>query len=62
MTALEIILIVILWVGYGAFATYQTKDLDLDEENVFVWFFIYIIFSPIVFVVKALYGAFKKYR
>jgi len=60
MTNLEITLIAIIWIGYGVFAVYQSKDL---EDSVVVPLFgVYIIFSPIVFIIKALYGVFKQYK
>ncbi len=54
------ILIAIIWIGYGAFAAYQT-DCEGDLNDKAGYYFLYIIFAPIVFIIKALYGAFKIY-
>ncbi len=61
MTNLEAILIMIVWVGYGIFAAYQS-DNTISEENKVAQYFFYAILSPIVFICKALYGAFKTYK
>lgn len=57
MTNLEISLIVIFWIGYGAFAAYQT-DGGKDTTD----YIMYIILSPLVFFTKAIYGIFKRYK
>lgn len=50
MTTYEVITIIIIWIAYGVFAAYKTKE----------WCFtiLFIIFSPLVFVVRYLLGAF----
>ena len=78
------ILIIIIWVGYGLFALYQTKAtyknthprhgkttnfLEIYDEDgcketnyVILWRCTYILFAPIIFLIKCLYGAFKRYE
>ncbi len=62
MTILEIILTGILWTAYGAFAAYQSRESIGNEEGLIALYFIYIICSPIVFLIKAIYGVFKEYK
>lgn len=66
MTPLEITLIVIIWVGYGIFAIKQTEELYKDADDggpiALGMCTAYIIFAPLVFIAKAVYGALKKYR
>ena len=60
MTPLENILIALLWVGYGAFAAYQSRrTIWYDDAGLYV---AYIYFAPLVFVAKCIYGAFKEYK
>lgn len=69
MTTLEIILTAIIWIAYGVFAAYQTEESasnvlteSYKKDNVAtVSLFIIIIFSPIVFIGRAVIGIFKKY-
>lgn len=66
MTTLEITLLGIIWIGYGIIAIIQTEEL-YDEitsprGNSYIIAFLYIVFSPLIFIAKALYGAFKKYN
>jgi hypothetical protein len=56
MTDLESILTIIIWVGYGAFSAYQTKN-PYDEVGVYV---INIFFAPLIFISRALTGALGK--
>ena len=64
MTPLEQIFFAIIWIGYGAFAAYQTKTDESSDKVIF--YIIYIIFAPLVFLAKAgygaFYGAFRKYK
>lgn len=66
MTTLEGILIAILWASYGAFAAFQTdRDNPWNEDDgdgEVLFYTIYIMFAPVVLVIKMLYGAFKKYE
>lgn len=70
MTQLEIILIIIIWVTYGLYSLRNTKflaeewkeDFEDMEFRVFLMSLLYIVFSPILFILKCLYGAFKKYE
>lgn len=59
MTTLEIVLIVLVWLGYGLFAAYQSKGLQFKDN--WQWF-AYPLLAPLVFVIKALYGLFKVYK
>lgn len=59
MTTLEWVLLIILWIGYGAFAAYQTDQDDTYKAGTYMW---YILFSPGLFIIKCFYGAFKKYN
>lgn len=61
MTPLEIILIVIIWIAYGVFASARTNFTAGDDDGVTITYVMYIIFAPLVFVIKAIYGAFKGY-
>lgn len=70
MTTLEIILIIIIWIAYGVFAAYQTEEGSSNvltvsyyerEFDSTISLFLMIIFSPIVFIVRALIGIFKRY-
>ncbi len=60
MTNLEAFLIIVIWVGYGAFGSYQSRhNINFDS----IWgTSLFIIFAPILFIVRALYGAFKTYK
>ncbi len=58
MTTLEIVLIAIMWIGYGLFAAYQTSAYKDNKEFLY---FLYPTISPIILVAKMIYGAFKKY-
>ncbi len=62
MTILEYILISIIWVGYGIFAGYQDKSFTDDDNEKIAIYIVFILFSPLVFIIKALYGAFKEYN
>lgn len=61
MTILEIILLIIFWVGYGAFAAGRTDLFDTDN-NELGGYVIFIVFAPIVLVFRALHGIFRDYR
>lgn len=61
MTTLEIILIAVVWMGYGAFAGMQTKITIRCSDKIALEIF-FLIFAPIIFVLKAMYGAFKEYK
>lgn len=65
LTNLEITLIAIIWVVYGIFAAYQTKenkDMYSSLEEDANRYPLYITFAPIVLIVKAIHGIFKKYK
>jgi len=64
MTDLEYLLIIIIWIGYGGFSTYQQKDvIDKDDgADVILLLILFIALSPLVFIIKSLYGAFKEYN
>ena len=62
MTTLEIILIAIIWIGYGLFAAYQSREMNLNSEDQSGMYIVYIVFAPMIFILKCLYGAFKKYE
>ncbi len=64
------ILIAIIWIGYGLWASYQTLDKDNGLSLFFTktgtdsptWTIIAItVFSPVVFIYRAFYGAFRKH-
>jgi len=60
MTTLEIILTVIIWIGYGVFNGYQmalTHNKN-DSDNIFGCFVISILFAPIMLVIRAIWGIF----
>lgn len=59
MTSLEQILISIVWIGYGLFAAYQSEGAVFKDD--WQWF-VYPVFAPLIFVLKALYGALKRYE
>ena len=59
MTILECILTTIIWIAYGVFAAFQEKDST--NNLVLEKYIVFIILSPVVFICKALYGAFKEY-
>lgn len=61
MTITEKILIVIIWIGYGLFAAYQTKGYQKDTDPVYYYVF-YPLVAPLIFICRCLYGAFKQYR
>ena len=52
------IIYTILWIGYGIHAILMSPYEIRNDAIVGI---LYIIFAPIVFVIKALYGAFKSY-
>ena len=57
------ILIGIIWVLYGIIAAHQDKTtVDSDDDVVVFKWCVSIIFSPIIFIVKCFYGAFKQYH
>lgn len=61
MITLQTALIVTLWIMYGILSAIQDKHYCPDDSEV-IWKWLgHIIFSPIIFVGKALYGAFKSY-
>lgn len=63
MEPLIIILIAIIWILYGIHAANQDKTIkDGDTDATITKYVVMILFSPIVFVCKALYGAFKEYN
>lgn len=62
MTTTEIILIIILWIFYGFYASVRTEGtckINGDEQ---IKYILFIAFAPLVFIIKCLYGAFKIYR
>ena len=71
MTELEIILFGIMWVGYGVFALYQTKDsygdsllIDVGDGNGGAIFLgiVYILIAPAILAGRAIVGIFKQYK
>ncbi len=65
------ILITILWIIYGGFSYIRSRNFyfrnqQQEEEGNFLIDYgvllFYIIFAPIIFIGKCLYGAFKRYR
>jgi len=62
MTILEIILLGIIWMGYGLFAAYQTETSHMSASDEVALSVVIVLFSPLVFIGRCLYGAFKKYR
>lgn len=62
MTLLEEALIAVIWVGYGAFAAYQTENIEKDFLMIIYFYSVYMVCSPIVFIIKAFHGATKKYK
>lgn len=62
MITIEIVLIGVLWVMYGVLSAIQDKSTNFNDSDGEFWKFVcHIIFSPIIFVGKALYGVFKPY-
>lgn len=61
MTILETILILILWISYGTFSAYQliknTDNLDQNEKTTL--YLIFILFSPIILIVRIMLGIFS---
>ena len=53
------ILIIALWIVYGAFSMVQDKTTWESDASKF---FAHIIFAPFIIVYKALYGIFKEYH
>ena len=50
MTTYEIVTTIIIWIAYGVFAAYKSDNMDC--------IMLYIMFSPPIFVVRCLLGAF----
>ena len=61
MEPITIILIIVLWIMYGVLSAIQDKGAPHTDESQFLKFVVHIIFSPIIFAGKALYGVFKPY-
>lgn len=61
MELITIILIAVVWVMYGVLSAIQDKSDTAKEDEGFWKFVVHIIFSPIIFIGKALYGVFKPY-
>jgi hypothetical protein len=73
---LTIILIACLWVMYGLFAIAQAKEYIDRKDKKYEdssyqhspgeyrgWTaFLYVVIAPGLFIAKALYGAFKRYK
>lgn len=60
MTHFEIILILIIWIGYGIFSAYQMNDDSFDGDDEFVFIMtIIIIFSPCIAAWRILKGLFS---
>ena len=67
MTTLEIILIAIIWIVYGFYSIWMTREFRMDIETGNVEdslgpIIAMIIFAPIVFTLRAINGAFKEYK
>lgn len=62
MTNLEIVLLGVIWVAYGYFAAFQTKGKENKPDEGFVYYMGYIILSPLIMAVKAVYGILKEYE
>lgn len=71
MTNLELLLTIILWIGYGILAinktkragTYLTEELSEDQAGgAYFLAFCLILFSPFVLVYRAIYGIFRTYK
>jgi len=62
MTILEIVLIAIVWVNYGLYAFTKTTFRDEEHEYPFGYNVFFIMGAPIVFIMRAVYGAFKEYE
>ncbi len=57
MTALEIVLIAIIWIGYGLYAVSKTKISRMDRGiEIFI-----ILLAPIVFLYRAFRGITAEY-
>jgi hypothetical protein len=62
MTNLEILLIAIIWLAYGVYAAFRSERVTYDQDSTMAMYCCYIMFSPMVFICKCLYGAFKEYK
>ncbi len=61
MTIYEIICTGIIWIGYGLFACKQSKYYFEKSTNDGMQIF-FVAFAPILFIGRAIYGAFKTYE
>lgn len=60
MTTLEIIFLIIIWLGYGLWAQHNTEyESDISNSMLRV---VFVIFAPVVFVYRAIYGAFRHHN
>lgn len=59
MTTLEIILLAIIWIGYGVFNAIQFAETASNDEEQAVAWISSLMLSPLFFVVRCLVGAFK---
>lgn len=57
MTTLEIILIVIVWITYGVFNSWQ-NDWHDDEDGKEIFIIINIIFAPLALLIRLFRGVF----
>lgn len=62
MTTLELVLIIILWIGYGLFAVHRT-DLNnfSDGDRGFIQFLM-VLLAPLIFIWRALVGTCIQYN
>lgn len=71
MTKLELLLTIIMWIGYGVYAVSKTtryglnlaeEAIDGDDGGALFTAFIIIILSPIVLIYRCVYGIFRSYK
>jgi hypothetical protein len=56
MTTLEIILLAVVWISYGAFSHYQYLE-DFEDAKAVFWM---IVLAPFVLLIRIIIGVFAK--
>jgi hypothetical protein len=58
MTTLEIILLIIIWVGYGCFDCNQSIKDSHSDNDIIGGFIFSIMFAPVILIIRMIWGIF----
>lgn len=59
MTTLEIILLAIVWIGYGIYNGNQMAETAITEDDITVCYVVSILFCPLLIPFRMIWGIFS---